>query len=545
MATKPAQNAANDPDSRDANEIVNALVSSELIFGVVGPVGSGTSEIATTLQAQLEESGYDEVYLIKARTLIEAYAQRAGVKIDGKRGIQQTIDLQDAGDKMRNHLGHPAVAQSFTVAVRSKRAAALGKDENSEEAIAPDDTKRAYILDSIRHPSEVLLLRKIYQNSFCVIGVVCEAKVRHDRLSDKYKDATGNQIDDLMKRDEKAEQKYGQQVSSAFHLSDFFVENTQDKQIASADGSKDDNPDWSVQEELGRLVDILTHKRVRRPRPNETAMYHAHGARMRSSCLSRQVGAALLDQKGNILATGTNEVPRAGGGVYGGAFDGFSDTDPDPANDHRCFHRRGYCSNTRSQNSIIDDLFDSIDEFPNDVDDKLRSKVRKTKIGQLIEFSRAVHAEMDALLSAAREGVSTIGSRLYVTTYPCHNCARHIVAAGVDEVQFIEPYLKSQALPLHGDAITDISDKWIPPSQFYQLKADERAGKFAQVLFRPFKGVAPRLYRRAFLKDRDLKNDDTGLMLDPIPESEGESVQRVLKASYTQIEAMFADTEKK
>lgn len=544
MATNPIRAAANDSENRDANDIVASLASSELIFGVVGPVGSGTSEIATALQAQLEESGFAEVYLIKARTLIEAYAGATGIKIADDRGIQQVIDLQNAGDTMRDDIGHPAIGQSFAVEVRSKRAAALGQDAGDNTAIAPDDTKRAYILDSIRHPSEVLLLRKIYQSSFCVIGVVCEENVRKERLRGKFGDATGHQIEELMRRDEKAVEKHGQQVSSAFHLSDFFVENTQDKEIVAADGAKDDNPNWSVKDELGRLVDILTHQKVRRPRPNETAMYHAHGARMRSSCLSRQVGAALLDEKGNVLATGTNEVPRAGGGVYGGAFDGFSDTDPDPANDHRCFLRRGYCSNTRSQNSIIDDLIENIEELPDEASDDLRSRVRKTKIGQLIEFSRAVHAEMDALLSAAREGVSTIGSRLYVTTYPCHNCARHIVAAGVDEVQFIEPYLKSQALPLHGDAITDRAENWIPPSHFYKIPVEERAGKFAQVLFRPFKGVAPRLYRRSFLKDRDLKNDETGDMLDPIPESEGESVQSVLKASYTQIEAMLAEKNK-
>ncbi|TDN77703.1 deaminase [Stakelama pacifica] len=269
-------------------------------------------------------------------------------------------------------------------------------------------------------------------------------------------------------------------------------------------------------------------------------MYHAHGARMRSSCLSRQVGAALLDQKGNILATGTNEVPRAGGGVYGGAFEGFSDNDPEPSQDHRCHIHKRHCSNTREQNSIIDELIDSIDELPKEENEQLRSKIRRTRLGQLIEFSRAVHAEMDALLSAAREGVSTIGSRLYVTTYPCHNCARHIVAAGVDEVQFIEPYLKSKALPLHGDSITDSAVEWFPPSTFSSLPEEKRKGRSPQVLFRPFKGVAPRLYRRAFLKDRDLKNGETGDMLDNIPGPEGDSVPQILQASYTQIEATLA-----
>ncbi len=85
-------------------------------------------------------------------------------------------------------------------------------------------------------------------------------------------------------------------------------------------------------------------------------MYHAYGARMRSACLSRQVGAALMDKKGNVLSTGTNEVPRAGGGVYGGFFQEFTDRDPEYDDDHRCAVHGGYCRNTREQNEIISEL---------------------------------------------------------------------------------------------------------------------------------------------------------------------------------------------
>ncbi|WP_380785052.1 hypothetical protein [Sphingomonas sp. R86521] len=344
-----------------------------------------------------------------------------------------------------------------------------------------------------------------------------------------------------MKRDEKAEQKHGQQVSSTFHLADFFVENSVPRFLQNAADESRPNPDWTVVDELGRLVDVLSHSKIIRPRPNETAMYHAYGARMRSACLSRQVGAALLDQKGNLLATGTNEVPRAGGGVYGGSFEDFSDQDPHPESDHRCAVHGGYCRNTRSQNEIIKELVEDIEEFKVELTPDLIKRLRGTRIGQLIEFSRAVHAEMDALLSAAREGVSTVGSRLFVTTYPCHNCARHIVAAGVDEVQFIEPYLKSRALPLHGDSITSDKIGWIPPSAFHQKSPLEKRGKLPQVLFRAFTGVAPRLYRKAFYKDRDLKSDIDGTMLTSFPDSDGSGVSHVLQLSYSQVEAMLTN----
>src|SRR5690606_38370150 len=44
---------------------------------------------------------------------------------------------------------------------------------------------------------------------------------------------------------------------------------------------------------------------------------------------------------------------------------------------------------------------------------------------------------------------------LYCTTYPCHNCARHIITSGISEVYFIEPYRKSLAIKLHRDSITE------------------------------------------------------------------------------------------
>lgn len=71
--------------------------------------------------------------------------------------------------------------------------------------------------------------------------------------------------------------------------------------------------EWTVNDNLSRLVKIITHTEIVRPSLSETAMYEAHAAGLRSACLSRQVGACLVDDKGNIVALGTNEVPKAGG----------------------------------------------------------------------------------------------------------------------------------------------------------------------------------------------------------------------------------------
>jgi deoxycytidylate deaminase len=329
-----------------------------------------------------------------------------------------------------------------------------------------------------------------------------------------------------MERDAHANIKHGQRVSDAFHLSDYFIDNTADRYLA------DDvpNSDWDVPEQLSRLIKIITHSDVIRPTIDETAMYAAHGAGMRSACLSRQVGAALVDRAGSIIATGTNEVPRAGGGVYGESPGSLTVG----GDDHRCAYRplqagtQPFCSNTVEQNRIVDDAIARVPEL-SAVNDKSRivQLLRESRIGELLEFSRAVHAEMDALLSSARSGMSSLGSRLYVTTFPCHYCARHIVTAGLDQVQYIEPYPKSRALKLHSDSITIERARWKAPSE---------GGD--HVLFAPFTGVAPRLYSRAFIKDRELKDANTGTLLIGQPSSG--SPWYLSKKSYAQLEAELA-----
>jgi deoxycytidylate deaminase len=254
-------------------------------------------------------------------------------------------------------------------------------------------------------------------------------------------------------------------------------------------------------------------------------MHSAYGAGMRSACMSRQVGAALVNAEGGIVATGTNEVPKAGGGLYGESL-------AEDAEDHRCVYRvtGKYCSNTVEHNAIIEELINEIPELANLSSirkNSLRIELRSGRIGDLLEFSRAIHAEMDAVLSAGRSGVSTVGTRLFVTTFPCHYCARGIVAAGVDEVQYIEPYPKSHAFHLHADAITDTGHSWIPPSQ---------GGK--KVLFRPFTGVAPRLYQRAFRKDRELKDPISGAHM--IGDPDWGTPWHLRRVSYVELEAALA-----
>jgi deoxycytidylate deaminase len=192
------------------------------------------------------------------------------------------------------------------------------------------------------------------------------------------------------------------------------------------------------------------------PTEQEDGMYAAYAAGLRSACLSRQVGAAIVDENGKIVSTGCNDVPKGGGGLYSA---------DDDTHDLRCVHREEQvCFNDREKMSHKADIEQALKELKGDdsqrlVPDDRIAKVldvvyKASHIGDLIEFSRAVHAEMDAIISLARCGTpGIVGSKLYTTTFPCHSCARHIVAAGISKVYYIEPYEKSLAQKLHGDAI--------------------------------------------------------------------------------------------
>lgn len=51
-----------------------------------------------------------------------------------------------------------------------------------------------------------------------------------------------------------------------------------------------------------------------------------------------------------------------------------------------------------------------------------------------------IHAEMNAILFAARNGIKTEGASIYITCSPCKNCAKAIIQAGIKQVYFKELY---------------------------------------------------------------------------------------------------------
>jgi deoxycytidylate deaminase len=142
-------------------------------------------------------------------------------------------------------------------------------------------------------------------------------------------------------------------------------------------------------------------------------------------------------------------------------------------------------SNRAEQRKLVERITAALVEKSPTLDQGvIRQVLEESGIRDLTEFGRVVHAEMEALLSCARNGVSTANTTLYCTTFPCHNCAKHLVAAGVKRVVYVEPYSKSKALVLHDDSIV--------------ASGVAATDGIRAVAFEPFVGVGPRRFFELF-----------------------------------------------
>ena len=51
-----------------------------------------------------------------------------------------------------------------------------------------------------------------------------------------------------------------------------------------------------------------------------------------------------------------------------------------------------------------------------------------------------IHAEMNAIIWAAREGISIDGATIYVTLEPCSDCSKNLIASGIKRIVYDKAY---------------------------------------------------------------------------------------------------------
>jgi len=74
----------------------------------------------------------------------------------------------------------------------------------------------------------------------------------------------------------------------------------------------------------------------------------------------------------------------------------------------------------------------------------------------LVTKPEVIHAELNCILKAAREGVSCIGATMYVTLSPCVPCAAMMIQAGVKRLVYKDVYRDQGGINLLRDAAIDV-----------------------------------------------------------------------------------------
>ncbi|MCF3328094.1 anti-phage dCTP deaminase [Escherichia coli] len=440
----------------NATQEIKDSVTPEIIIALCGPIGSPLHETAEQISFSLKKYGY-KTYDIRLSDLIRINSKYTSINIDESTNLKKFKSLITVGDKLREIYGSDILAKLAIAKISAERKKNFGEfddivNESSKgEASKIKNQKICHIIDSVKNSSELELLKSIYGKMIFSIGVFSPLEARRENLS-KINRLSVEDIAELINTDSGEEFDHGQSVRDTFPKCDYFLR--VDSGLAEP-GNADAK--GQILSKLERFFKLIFRSSVISPTEEENAMYVATSAARNSACLSRQVGAAVTSSSGELLSTGWNDVPRNGGGLYGKQSIRLKVIDPD----HRCYTLQNRnCSNDAEKRILAEVVIDSL------VQEKIipvkkreaaiQTIIKNSRLKDLIEFSRAVHAEMHAILGASRvAGERILGGKIFVTTYPCHSCARHIIASGISEVYFIEPYRKSLALKLHSDAMTE------------------------------------------------------------------------------------------
>ncbi|WP_247497169.1 anti-phage dCTP deaminase [Bradyrhizobium sp. 149] len=462
----------------------------ELVFGLVGPMGVNVEAICDTLASALRAVGYEPhtVHLTKEMLRGERYKlQRYPVQIPIDKDFYSDVNfkINYANALCKEFSDFATMGRIALRAIGDERERITGnRNTISDRAIA-------YVVRQLKRPDEASLLRRVYGRQFVLISAYGSSEQRQKLLEERLRrslppatpphEISCKALELIEKDAREDDEEFGQNVRETFHRADVFIDGLSRPEM---------------EEKLNRFIQAFFGRTDIAPSKEEYGMYAAKSASLRSSDLSRQVGAAVFSDDGELITQGCNEVPKAFGGTY------WDLEQPDFRD-----VRLGYDPNDIVKTELLRELFDKmsgsgllsekakavgspaemVEEFTRKkrpgIDEK-DGPLARCAVLDLTEFGRVVHAEMCAICDAARIGRSLKGSTLFVTTFPCHNCTKHILAAGIKCVVYMEPYPKSRAKDLHTNEI-----------EIEKVTS-------GKVSFLPFLGISPVRYRDIFQKGR-------------------------------------------
>jgi len=426
-----------------------------LIIALTGSVGSGCSWLANDFLGREEDF---RVFSIR-KEILEVEAKDRGIDLTkGKKSKRKK--LQDIGNKLRKE----DIENGRSGGILVRRAISILEKERCKKSI---------VIYSIKNPLEVEELKK-YSNAY-LIAMDTALSIRWERIKERqYKNDYAQFLrDDERDKDEgltidegEKTYYYGQQVQKCVDLADIVIGN--DTDFNDSEEKKE-----ILKEKIRQHLQVIRKPGYRNPNNMELLMNNAYCTSLQSRCIKRQVGAIIIkeendskDQVGGyyLISAGCNNVHR-----------GQADCSKEYKTCYRDKKRAG--------------LFEKIRHCPN-CGQKLREgkcsnkkcEYSKTKsdvrvsflLGKALDLCRSLHAEENAILQISYLGGFPLKDAiLYTTTFPCLLCAKKILAIGIKEVVYVEPYPVEEARQMLESAGVKLTKfEGVKAQAFYKLFKD-------------------------------------------------------------------------
>ena len=251
----------------DANDF---YYTEEIIIGLCGQLGTDLKLITKNLKDIL---GNDFGYECKEIRLSDFIFENKEIPDDEFERVKFGMDY---GDLLREKQGFSTLASSAISEILNSRV--LDTPEHHLENRDFRSRRKCFIINSIKHPDELLSFEKVYGTSFYLIGVFSPENERIKNLETKFDSKHKSKIVDLIKRDNDSKLDHGQKLRDVFVKSDYFI--------------RDPKDDDKLKIKLNHFSNLIFDYGVNTPTIDENAMYQATAAAANSACLSRQVGAS-------------------------------------------------------------------------------------------------------------------------------------------------------------------------------------------------------------------------------------------------------------
>jgi deoxycytidylate deaminase len=297
------------------------------------------------------------------------------------------------------------------------------------------ETRVRVVIDAIRNPLELVYLRRHIAGLY-VVAITADDKDRRDRLingglSKKEVDAIDQKEYDGKKHLTDYGSFVSQSLKDCMQKADVFVANP-------GGPGKLANQIRHMNAQLVRYVSLALRPGLVTPTRDERCMQIAFVAKLNSGCISRQVGAVVVDREHSICSLGWNDTPKGqtacllrdvGALLTSNDDEAFSDYEKND-DELRAYLEKTFKNREQLKRAhglrcpfCFKDAYNTVNRAKNQV------------------HTRSLHAEENAFLQLAKRGSPGIaGGVLYTTARPCELCSKKAFQLGIREIVYVDPY---------------------------------------------------------------------------------------------------------